>query len=160
MATEIAAQSDKGKLSGRWQKELALAEKDQRKFWERGRKVMKKYMDESEASNTSTSSDVDTFNIFWANIGVLKASMYANPPKPLVKREWNDYQDQVARVAGVMMERLLAQPFEHPSSDMNMAFKQCVEDRLIPGLGQVWLRYEPDIESIEISPEVKTIKGK
>jgi hypothetical protein len=159
MATETGTAPKSDSIAGRWQKELTLAEKDQRKFWERGRRVMRKFMDESETTSLS-SSNVDTFNIFWANVGVLKASLYANPPKPLVKREWNDYEDQVARVAGVMMERLLQQPFEHPSSDMNMAFKQCVEDRLVPGLGQVWLHYEPDIEETVVQPAITGKNGK
>lgn len=145
--------------SGPWQKELALADKFMKKFWERGRRVVKRYMDEGETSD-STTSKTDTYNIFWANVGVLKASLYANQPKPIVKRQWDDFMDDVGRVGGIMMERLIQQGFEQPESDMNVAFTQCVEDRLLPGLGQVWLRYEPEISSKEITPAVKDRKGK
>ena len=144
--------------SEKWQKEINLAEKDLRKFWERGRRVVRKYIDESEQTSAQI-QDVDRYNVFWANVGVLKASLYANAPKPLVKREWDDYMDQVARVASVMMERLLNQGFEKPTSDMNIAFKQTVDDRLIPGLGQVWLTYEPEIETTEIQPAVLGKRG-
>ena len=144
--------------AGTWIKELALAEKELRKFWERGRKVVKKYLDDEE-DNAATGNKVDKANFFWANVGVLKASLYANPPKPLVKREWDDFMDDTARVGSIMMERLLQQDFEKPESDMNVAFRQCVEDRLIPGLGQVWLSYDPDIETNEVEPAI-TKKGR
>ncbi len=136
--------------SGPWQKELALAAKGLRKFWERGRRVSKKYLDEEET--TSLGKSKDAYNIFWSNVGVLKSALYAQQPKPLVKREWDDFMDDVARVGGIMMERLLNQGFEKPESDMNVAFTQNIEDRLIPGLAQVWLRYEPEIEKHEVQP--------
>ena len=149
----------KKESSTRWLKELELAEKDLRKFWERGRRVVKRYMDESDHTSSQV-QEIDRYNIFWANVGVLKASLYANPPKPLVKREWDDYMDDAARVAAVMMERLLNQGFTNPDSDMNVAFHGVVDDRLIPGLGQVWLRYEPEIEETEVQPATKDRQGR
>jgi hypothetical protein len=147
--------------AGKWQRQLAVAEKEFRKFWERGRKVNKKYLAETDSTSLGGSGQGgDQFNLFWSNVGVLKASLYANPPKPLVKREFDDYQDDEARVAAVMMERLLRQGFEKPESDMNVAFYATVEDRLLPGLGQIWLRYEPEIETYEVQPAVMDSKGR
>lgn len=139
-----------------WIKELDAATKEMRKFWERGRRVVKKFMDESEPASQGFQQviNVDKYNVFWANVGVLKSALYANAPKPVVKREFDDHQDQVGRVASQIMERLLSQPFEHLESETNDVFKQVVEDRLIPGLGQIWLRYEPEIEEIELEAEI------
>jgi hypothetical protein len=148
--TEVSEISEPSNLltSEKWQRELQVSKKAMRKFWERGRRVVKRYMDEMETASVGlqTATNVSRYNVFWSNVGILKASLYANPPKPLVKREFDDYMDQTGRVASVMMERLLTQPFEKPESDMNLAFFKIVEDRLVPGLGQVWLRYEPTIE--------------
>jgi hypothetical protein len=139
-----------------WIKEVDAAAKELRKFWERGRRVVKRYMDDSEPASQGFQQvmNVDKYNVFWANVGVLKSALYANPPKPVVKREFDDYQDQIGRVASQIMERLLSQPFEHIEAEANDVFTQVVEDRLIPGLGQVWLRYEPEIEDLELEPAV------
>ena len=146
--------------SAPWVRELALAEKDLRKFWERGRRTIKNYTNEQDITQVGL-MEGDSFNIFWSNVGVLKAALYANPPKPLVKREFDDFSDDVARVAATMMERLLRQGFDDTDGDdTNSTFARCVEDRLIPGLGQVWLRYCPDIEEQELEPAQKDRKGK
>jgi hypothetical protein len=159
MAEEMESSKDEKKTAVAWRAELAIAEKELRKFWERGRKVIKRFLDDTDGSSLNAAS-ADRFNLFWANTGVLKASLYANPPKPLVKREYDDYMDDEARVAAIMMQRLLTQGFEKPDSDVNTAFRQTTEDRLLPGLGQVWLRYVPDIEESELEPEVTDKKTK
>jgi len=136
-----------------WLQELIVAEDELKSFWSAARKVIRRYMDQNDTSVQALASKVDRFNVFWSNVGVLKASLYANPPKPLVKRDFDDYMDDEARVAGVMMERLLNQGFETPESDMNVAFRHTVEDRLVPGMGQLWFRYCPEIEIQEFSSE-------
>lgn len=162
-ATESDKKKEKQTKSATlWRVELEGAEKELRKFWTRGRRVIKRYMDDmDEGGGLSNVVQADKYNVFWSNIGVLRSALYANPPKPLVKREFDDYQDDVARVGGIMMERLLGQSFKDPESDMNTAFINTVEDRLIPGLGQVWMRYEPVIEEVEVTPEsVDPVTGK
>lgn len=131
------------KPSEKWIKELELAEsdKDIKLFRKRGRDVVKKYLGETIEADTGT--DVAKYNVFWSNVGVLKAALYANSPKPVVKREFDDYKDQAGRVAAIIMERLLRQPFEESGSELNEVYKNIVEDRLVPGLGQVWLSYNP-----------------
>jgi hypothetical protein len=126
-----------------------------RKFWERGRRVVKRFMDDTANTVDIGVGNSDRFNVFWANVGVLKASLYAVQPSPLVKREFDDYQDDVARVAALMLERLLKCEFEGIGSPVSSAFAHTVEDRLIPGLGSVWLRYEPEIEEIVVQEEMR-----
>ena len=141
------------KSSAAWVKEISAAEKDPefRKFLERGRRVVKRYMGETpDAQDERTDSK---FNVFWSNVGVLKAALYANAPKPVVKREFDDYKDQPGRVAAIIMERLLSQPFEEEDSELNTAFKSAVEDYLLPGLGQLWLLYKPEIKDDQVMDE-------
>jgi hypothetical protein len=118
--------------------------------------VVKQYL----AENESSTGNQNQYNVFWSNVGVLKASLYANPPKPVVKREFDDYSDDAARVASIMMERLLKQGFAKPESDMTVAFTHTVEDRLVPGLGQIWVRYVPTTETVELSPAQVDSKGR
>lgn len=150
MAEQETSTSDKND-AGRWHVELGIAERELRKFWEQGRRVIKRYMVENDSA--SLEGQQSKYNIYWSNVGVLRASLYANPPKPLVKRTFNDFMDDGARVAALMMERLLQQGFHRPESDMQVAFCQTVDDRLIPGLGQIWLRYCPEIQNEEIVDE-------
>lgn len=146
----------KRKSASKWIKELSTAEKDKeyKKFLQRGRDVTKRYM--AEAAAVEGDPEAAKYNVFWSNIGVLKAALYANSPKPVVKREFDDYKDQAGRVASIMMERLLRQPFDEAGSELNETFKQAVEDRLLPGLGQVWLMYKPTTAPI---PDVEVEEG-
>lgn len=121
-----------------WKDQLRLASKELEKFHERGRKTQRRYLDEREANDEQSRK----FNLFWANTGVLRSALYANPPKPTVKRQWDDFNDDVGRVAAEILERLLKLGLQRPRGDMDAAFAYATEDRLVPGLGQVWLRYD------------------
>lgn len=129
-----------------WAKECAAAKKELQKFTADGKIAVRAYHGgNATASDVGGSSSV--YNIYWANVNVLRSALYANVPKPLVKREFDDYQDDVARVASIIMQRMLECNSSHTATG------QAVEDRLIPGMGQVWIRYDPEIEEIELPPE-------
>jgi len=121
-----------------WKDQIRIAGKELEKFHERGRKTQRRYLDEREANDEQSRK----FNLFWANTGVLRSALYANPPSPTVKREWDDFNDDVGRVAAEILERLLKLGLQRPRGDMDVAFAYATEDRLVPGLGQVWLRYD------------------
>ena len=154
MAEETKESSNAPDASA-WHRELAVAEKELEKFWTRGKRVIRRFLDDEEAAGTAGTYSYDRYNVFWANVGVLKAALYANPPRPFVKREFDDYQDDVARVAGQIMERLLQQGVEKPEMDMATAFTNAVENRLIPGLGQLWLRYDVKTEVVTLEADVQ-----
>lgn len=129
-----------------WKDQINLASKELQKFHERGRKTQRRYLDDREANDEQSRK----FNLFWANTGVLRAALYANPPSPTVKREWDDFNDDVGRVAAEILERLLKLGLQRPRGDMDVAFSYATEDRLIPGLGQVWLRYDVQTQTKQI----------
>ena len=83
----------------RWHAEITAAEKELKKYHERGRLVVKKFLDERAAENSSAK----WFNVFSANVNILEAALYAQPPKPAVTRRFKDYDDEVARVAALML---------------------------------------------------------
>ena len=84
------------------------------------------------------------YNLFWANTTILQAALYSRIPEPAVSRTFQDPHDDISRVAATMLERVLHQQeyFAHDS------YKQVVEDRLIPGMGQLWVRYAFDEDRI------------
>jgi hypothetical protein len=120
----------------RWIQEVEFAEKEKKKFTTQARRVIRRYIDERDAVETNQR----WFNIFKTNTDILEASLYANIPEADVARRFNDMDDDVARVAGIILQRSIMQDMAEPNCDFDMVMRQCVSDRLIPGCGIAWLR--------------------
>lgn len=131
----------KGKYD-RWSAEIIQAETEMSKFLEQGRNVVKKYIDDRDA----VSSSQKWFNVFNANVGILEASLYATIPTIDISRKFYDQKDDIARVAGLMLQRCVQQDMEEEESDFDQVMRQCVTDRLVSGLGTCWLRLETETE--------------
>jgi hypothetical protein len=126
----------------RWVTEIQYAEKELYKFHERGRKVVRRFLDERDAMETTEKK----FNIFYSNVNILKSALYSRTPRPDVSRKWKDYQDDVARVAGIMLQRSISADLDDPNDEFDSIMQQSVEDRLVPGMACVWLRLETETE--------------
>ena len=64
-------------------------------------------------------------------------------------RKFDDFDDDVARIAGIIMQRILNGDIEREYDDTNAAMRDAVQDRFIAGLGQVWCRYEVETEEVD-----------
>jgi hypothetical protein len=96
------------------------------------------------------------FNILWSNIQVLMPALYGRQAKPEVSRRYMD-QDPVGRLASTMLERVIE--YETTQfNDFDSAMVNAVQDRLLPGRGTVWIRYEPVIVG-QPAPEVEVELG-
>lgn len=124
-----------------WLSEIDAAEKSFKEWFERGKKVVDRYRDDRGARDAGRRK----FNILWSNVQVLKPALYGRMPKPEVSRRYQD-QDQVGRVASLIQERCLEYEVEE-YPDFNQAMIGSVEDRLLPGRGVAWVRYEMDEET-------------
>jgi hypothetical protein len=151
MATNDGMKGPPAKQVDRWTHEIEVAEKALKKFHDRGEKNLMKFlaMSNTGQDDYEDQSSTSLYNIFWANTHILQAALYANPPKPVVKREFLDMDDDVARVAGEIMQRMLKRGVQTPESDMHAAFLQSVQDYLIVGLGQIWMRYEVETQQVD-----------
>ena len=129
----------------RWAEEIDQAEKELKKFHERGRRVTKRFLDERDTLD----STAKWFNVFYANTNIMESALYAQLPKPAVSRRFKDYDDDVARVAALIIQRSITQDLDDPRDTFDAMMRQCVQDRLIPGLSMAWLRLETDTETIE-----------
>jgi hypothetical protein len=130
-----------------WHDQIETAQKTFDKWEKRGQKVVKRYRDERDAIEMPRMK----FNILWSNIQVLFPSLYGRQAKPEVSRRFSD-QDPVGRLASTMLERVME--YETTQfADFDNAMRGVVEDRLLPGRGTAWIRYEPII--VGGNPEVE-----
>lgn len=130
-----------------WRDEIHRYKEDYKKWAESGRKIIKRYRDERK---DATNIDI-RFNILWSNIKTLKPAVYSRAPNVEVSRRFKD-QNDVGRVASMILERTIDYELRQ-YSDFHSAISNCVDDRLLPGRGVAWVRYEPKIETQE-QPEI------
>lgn len=121
-----------------WTEALKLAEKDQREFIDRGKKIVKRYRDERPGNRDYESGK--RYNILWSNVKTIFPAVYAKKPRAQVERRYKD-KDPIARCAAEILERSLQYEIDH-YSDYDAALKGAVLDRLLPGRGVAWIRFE------------------
>ena len=136
-----------------WHDQIEHATKVFDKWEKRGQKVVRRYRDERDAIEMPRMK----FNILWSNISVLFPALYGRQAKPEVSRRYMD-QDPVGRMASTMLERVVEYEVTQ-FSDFDGAMRGVVEDRLLPGRGTAWLRYEPVIVSETPEPMMPTMEG-
>lgn len=139
-----------------WIAELDSAHKWMKdaKFYERAEKCERKYIDDRDTDYNNR-----RVNYFWANIQVILAAIYQRLPKAEVDRRFKDYSDQVGRVAGEMLERILNNDIEREYDDTNAALRDATQDRFVVGMGQVWNSYKPEFEQVPEQPAVDPTTG-
>jgi len=140
-----------------WHDQLDKAAKVFDKWEKRGKKVVRRYRDERDAIEMPRMK----FNILWSNISVLFPALYGRMAKPEVSRRYSD-QDPVGRLASTMLERVIEYEVTQ-FGDFDSAMQGVVQDRLLPGRGTAWVRYEPIIvnEQPELTgmPELNPDEG-
>lgn len=125
----------------RWKQEITLAKKELEKWWTRAEKIIRVYSDERDVIETGDRK----FNLFTANVDTLVSSMYANIPKVEVSRKFKDMDDDVSRVAANILERCLQCDLDEVDHNFDEVVRQAIWDRLVPGMGQAWLRIEGEM---------------
>jgi len=133
-------------LQQRWGTEIEASQKELEKFQKQGERITKRYLDERD----SWGKDDSKVNLFWSTMKVMLSMLYARPPKADVSRAFLDVEDDQARVAGIILQRILNRGFEEDISQWDDAVRQGIEDWLIVGMGQIWLRYDVEIEQEEV----------
>jgi len=80
------------------------------------------------------------YSVLWANVQILLPSIYQKAPNAYVQRRFHD-KDDVARTASEMLERVI--DIAISETNFNDALKDAVKNRLICGMGCVWIRHAP-----------------
>lgn len=139
----------------RWQVELKSARACVEKWHEQGAKINKRFRDERERKE-----DGDTrWNLFTSTVETKMASLYGQTPKVSVTRRFADSEDDVARVAAIMLERILNSDIEKDSDTFADALEYALQDRLLPGLGSVRVRYDVEFEQVGGAPPMLAADG-
>jgi len=125
-----------------WKKQIEETERIlEKKWWGAAENIISRYLDDREYDDNNGETK-RRYNIFWANVQIMMAALYATPPAPTVKRQNSDPKDDIGRVAALMLERASQIELTKDGTSMHTALQNGVEDRLVPGLGQVWCRYD------------------
>jgi hypothetical protein len=141
---------DSAKAAARIQRELDASKKWMGDFHRGARECEKAYLDRGDATvENSLSNYSGKVNLFWSNVQVMLSAIYGRLPKAEVDRKFKDFDDDVARVAGIIMQRILNSDIEREHDDTNAALRDAVQDRFISGLGQVWCRFEVETEEVD-----------
>lgn len=136
----------------KWRKELEGSWDRLKKVQKLGNRVVKRYTDEREELSTGQQAQF-RLNLFHSNIKTVHSMLYGNLPKVAVNRTEHDFEDDIARVAAIMMQRLLNNDITCNANDYDSLFDATLLDRLLPGLGVVRVRYEMETEEFEESVE-------
>lgn len=142
-------------LAQRWGTEIEAAGQELQKFHDEARRIVQRYLDKRDAYG----KDESKVNLFWSTMKVLLSMLYARPPRADVSRSFQDYEDDVARVAGTMLQRILNRSFDDNVSVWDANVRQGIEDWLVVGLGQVWLRYEVETQPYVIPAVLDPMTG-
>lgn len=142
--------TDSGSMARRWLDAIKASENDNtNNAWvRRGKNIVKRYRDEREAAFAGA-----RFNILWSNIETIFPATYSRMPKAEVSRRNKD-ADPVARTASMILERALQYEIDQ-YPDFDDSIRAAILDRLLPGRGTVWIRFE-EIEIARPGGEVDT----
>jgi hypothetical protein len=131
-----------------WKKQFDCTRKDPdyMKFVEQGKKIVKRYL-----SKTGDIVPRTTLNLFHANTRTLESMLFGQTPKVNVDRRWADPNDDVARVASNMLERMMNNDIGLRTDKYASALKRSLHDYLTVGLGQSRVRYEATFTKTEVT---------
>ena len=136
-----------------WVKEFAAARKSVSKWHKEAMKAVDKYLDDRRGENDEFGEVTTRLNLFHANITTLMSMLYGRIPRVDIGRRFADADDDQARVAGEILSRMLNTDIEEAGEDIASVFRNCLQDRLIPGFGTARVRYQFDEEDGEIRNE-------
>lgn len=147
----ISPDNDDAQLTQRWISEIDGAEKWQRTYMERCRRIVRRYREERQDLVAGTTNDPERrFAILWSNIQTLGPAVYAKTPEAVVSRRYKD-SDPVGRYASEVVERAINYSLDDDAFADRM--KLIRDDYLLLARGQCWVRFVPH-EASEENPQV------
>ena len=128
----------------RWMAELQAGKKEARKWKKAGERITKVFLDDREAMQESIRAT--KLNVFSANVITMRSMLFGNIPRVEVGRRYEDANDDVARVAAELLERIANADV---GKQFSFAIGQALDDRLLVGLGLARVRYDAQFESVQ-----------
>lgn len=127
-----------------WDKELDSSYRYLKDWRKVANEVVKQYIDErSDTASAIIPDAADVkLNLFNANVNTIKSMLYGRLPTVSVDRRFADPDDDVARVASNILERMLNNDLEVNGEEYKVVLRGVLEDRLVPGMGCAVIRYD------------------
>lgn len=143
----------------RWSAEFQAADKAHKDFYTQGDKVVSKYLNNARAGQAAGEPGRDNFklNLFHANIDTIQSMMFGKVPEVQISRANFDPDDDVARVAALMLQRIITADIGTPDDQYSAALKYNLQDRLLPGLGVARVRYDFDEQIAQIDLQAEDV---
>jgi hypothetical protein len=132
-------------MAERWQAEMKAADKETADWLRESEKIVDRLLDRRNSTGRDGVAR-HRLNFFSANIQTMRAMLYGNLPSIDVKRRFDDAQDDVARVAANILERMLNADVQRDDDDYTDVLRYCLDDHLTVGQGVARVRYEADFE--------------
>jgi hypothetical protein len=121
-----------------WSGEINRAKKRFQTFWDNGDVVVDTYRLQKADGNDALSKD--KYNILYSSTETMRPNLYAQQPKARVALRNKDMASDTARMAAQLLEGCLT--YLQQEEDFDEFMDAAVEDYMLPGLGQGWVRYE------------------
>ena len=138
----------------RWSSEIQAAKKRVKRWHKQGHRIQARYQDRRGLQDTDHYDGDGKYqfrvNLFHSNTKTLRDMVYGNPPKIDVSRRFADPEDDIARVAATIYDRMLNTSVEASGDDTKSVLGYCLDNRLLPGMGLARVRYEYDSEINEV----------
>jgi len=118
-----------------WLAEIKDAQKRDKEFRDKGKKILKIY----EGENTP-------FNVLYSNTETLLPALFSQPPKPVISRRFKD-DDPIGKVvseAGQRMLEYLVDTDIDEYDNFTDSLTDVALDGLLPGRGNLSIKYESD----------------
>lgn len=142
--------------ASRWQMEFSAAQRWIKKWHKQSDKVVERYLDNREKDVDDVSTRLNLFN---ANITTLQSMLYGRMPKVEVDRRFADQDDDVARVAGQILQRILNTDIESAGEDYSHVLRTSLGDRLIVGMGSARVKYDFQEKKTVVEPQIDPMTG-
>lgn len=128
-----------------WHNQIKAAQVREEDWRKRAEKINKRYLDK-EQGDYDRRGDDKKVNILWSNTEVLKAALYSQLGDPDVRRAFPKAgpDNSASRTAAIILERSLTACGQR--YDIDAQFEGGVFDMVLPGRGNVWLEYEPNLD--------------
>lgn len=126
------------KSSKAWLAKIDQAEKTFQTYQDKCDNIDKLYADLNTLASPARDRE---FAMFWANIEVLKPSIYARPPIPVVTPKFKDRRP-IPRTASEMLERSCIVTFDQ--TDIDSVMRLVRDDLVLSGRGAPWCRHETE----------------
>jgi len=138
-----------------WDAEFKAADSANKKWRKQGNKTVGKFLNDKKASETNAFR----LNLFNSNINTIQDMMFGKLPEITISRKNMDFNDDAARVAGMILERMLNGDIGTPNDQYSEALRNNLEDRLLPGMGVSRVRYAFEEKKMPIAPVIDQQTG-